>query len=371
MESADQDEQMLRRARVWDRVASLELDALLVTHLPNIFYISGLRATAAAALLFGEEMELLTDFRYLSDAFGLASRNRAHLRVVKVEPSYDETICNRLVQGGFSRVGVESNEMSLRRWRWLSKSLEGQVSFVPTEGLIEEFRMVKGPEEIETLRTAGHLLSRAVAPALELVRAGRSEREIAADIDRAVVEVGFEGRAFETIVASGPNSAFPHARPSTRRLQEGDLVVLDFGGVHNGYCVDLSRSVCVGRRTPSAVRLHQAVIDAQKAAIEIVRPGILASDVDEAARRLLELKGLGEAFGHSTGHGLGIEVHEGPRISRASLTRTKDSPDLLVFTVEPGVYIEGVGGVRIEDDLLVTSQGYEVLTEAPRELVVC
>ena len=373
---ASRDQLAARLARVRGRVSALGLESLLLTSLPNVFYLTGLRASAAAAIVTPDEIELITDFRYLTAAEALVASERAPaaLTVTPVEGSYDETIRDSLNRGHASRVGVEADHLTLRQWTWLTDSLGDEVTLVRTEGLVEAVRLVKDAAEIDALRTAGGLLARAVAPVLEFVRTGRTEREIAADIDRTVTAVGFEDRAFETIVASGPNSALPHARPGHRRLGGDDLVVLDFGGVYNGYCVDLSRTVCVGQRSQEAMRLHQAVLDAQTAAIAVVRPGIPASDVDAAARGALEREGLAEAFGHSTGHGLGVEVHEGPRIARARHADPARSAVLLesgmVFTVEPGVYIPDVGGVRIEDDVLVTPEGCEVLTEASRELVV-
>ena len=366
----------VRQEQVWSRVGPLGLDALLITHVPNVFYLTGLRSTAGAAILTSDGIELIVDFRYLAAAATLKASERApaNLKITPVEGSYDETIGDTLRRRGASRVGVEADHLTLRRWTWLTERLADEVAFVATEGLVEAVRLVKDAGEIDTIRTAGRLLGRAVAPVLELVRAGRTEREVAADIDRMVISVGFEDRAFETMVGSGPNSARPHARPERRRLGDGDLVLLDFGGVYNGYCVDLSRTVCVGQRRPEAVRLHQAVLDAQQAAIDIVHPGIPASDIDAAARRVLERHGLAEAFGHSTGHGLGVEVHEGPRIARARAEDPQGSAARLeagmVFTVEPGAYVPGVGGVRIEDDVLVTSDGCEILTEASRALIV-
>ena len=362
--------------KVRDRIADLGLDGLLVTHLPNIFFLTGLRASAAAALVASTGVTLITDFRYITVARALVASEVApsNLRVLQIDESYDETIRDTLARNGVHRVGVESDHLSLRRWKWLADSLGDAVTLVPTEGVVEGVRIVKDAGEVACLRTAGRLIAQAVAPVLDLVRAGRTEREIAADIDRTLLSVGFEDRAFETIVASGPHSALPHARPDHRRLTAGDLVVLDFGGVYDGYCVDLTRTVCVGERRESAQRLHVAVLEAHGAAVAAVRPGTPASDIDSAARAVLARHDLAAAFGHSTGHGLGIEVHEAPRIARAREADPGDPTvplqEGMVFTVEPGVYVPGVGGVRIEDDVLVTRSGCEVLTEVSRELAV-
>jgi Xaa-Pro aminopeptidase len=243
------------------------------------------------------------------------------------------------------------------------RSPDGCPVLVPTERLIESERVVKDDQEVATLREAGRRLGRATAEAISLARPGRSELEVAADLDAMLRKVGFERLAFETIVASGPNSALPHARPGARVLREGDGVVLDFGGVYDGYCVDLTRTVQLGDAGEDFRRLFAAVTAAQQAAVAVVRPGIKASVVDGAARTALGRYGLEEAFGHGTGHGLGLEVHEDPRIGRP----LAGQPDLvlqpgMVFTIEPGVYVEGVGGVRIEDDVLVTDEGCVVLT---------
>jgi Xaa-Pro aminopeptidase len=214
----------------------------------------------------------------------------------------------------------------------------------------------------------------AVVPGIfEEVRRGRSERDIALAIDWRMRRAGFERSAFETIVAAGPNGALPHARPGERRLSEGDLVVLDFGGVYDSYCVDLTRTVSVGVAGPRAREVYAAVRSAHDLAIEEVGPGRSRFAIDAAARDELTRQGLGEAFGHGTGHGLGIEVHEDPRIAR----RRPDEADAqqeavaagMVFTIEPGAYLPGWGGVRIEDDVVVTETGVEVLTKATTELV--
>jgi Xaa-Pro aminopeptidase len=193
---------------------------------------------------------------------------------------------------------------------------------------------------------------------------------VARAIDAALERAGFSAPAFPTIVAAGPNSAHPHARPTDRRLQHGELVLLDFGGVLDGYCGDLTRMAAVGRVAPDARALFDAVREAQAAAITAVRAGVLASDVDAAARRTLEARGYGTRFLHATGHGLGLDLHEAPRLGRADAERPEPLAAGMVCTIEPGAYIDGLGGVRLEDDVLVTAEGCEVLTDAPRDLLV-
>jgi Xaa-Pro aminopeptidase len=235
---------------------------------------------------------------------------------------------------------------------------------------VEAHRIVKDALEIEILRRAARLLSDVARDLQSLVAAGRTEREVARAIEGAIETAGFSAPAFPTIVASGPHSARPHARPTDRRLQPGDLVVLDFGGVLDGYCGDLTRTAAIGPVSARAQALYEAVREAHAAAIAAVRPGVLASDVDAAARASLASRGVGEAFLHGTGHGLGLDLHEAPRLGRPDADRAEHLAAGMVCTIEPGVYVEGTGGVRLEDDVLVTAEGCEVLTDAPRELLV-
>jgi Xaa-Pro aminopeptidase len=236
-------------------------------------------------------------------------------------------------------------------------------ALVPTERLVERTRVIKDDVEIAALREGGRRLGAIARRVADFVREGRTERAVAADIEAAMRAAGFSRPAFETIVASGPNSALPHARPTDREIRPGDPTVLDFGGVYDGYCVDLTRTVQLGATSTALARLYGAVAEAQQAAITAVRPGIAASAIDAAARNVLHNHGLAEAFGHGTGHGLGLEVHEEPRIARLSprLADPVVEPGM-VFTIEPGAYVPGVGGVRIEDDILVTETGCEILT---------
>jgi Xaa-Pro aminopeptidase len=203
-----------------------------------------------------------------------------------------------------------------------------------------------------------------------VLKAGRTELEVAGGINDRIRRAGFTKPAFDTIVASGPNGAYPHARPTDRTLQSGDLLVLDFGGVLDGYCVDLTRAAAVDRVDPEAAALYRAVRDAQDAAICAIRSGVKTADVDRAAREVLQTQGFGDCFLHGTGHGLGLEVHEAPTLSAGEPGSGESLEAGMVVTVEPGAYVAGLGGVRLEDDVLVTRAGCEVLTNAPRDLLV-
>jgi Xaa-Pro aminopeptidase len=356
---------------------NLNLNALVVTHLPNVRYLTGLSATAGAAVLYEDRCTLVVDFRYQTAATTLLEDLPDRpFDISVVEHTYDETLSALLaVLPQPSRIGIEGASMTVGRFNRLAQGLSARSGssgsderpvLVPTERVIERHRAVKDPEEIEVLREAARRLSRVARRVPEFVAEGRTELEIAADIDAALREEGFERPAFDTIVASGENSARPHARPSQRRLLRGDGVVLDFGGVYDGYSVDLTRTLPVGAVPPDLSRLWAAVREAHDAAIAAVRPGVRPSEIDRAARDVLARHGLADAFGHGTGHGLGLEVHEDPRISKLP-GALPDEPVVpgMVFTIEPGAYVPGVGGVRIEDDVLVVAGCCEVLTDVP------
>ena len=361
----------IRRLRESVQVANV--DAVVVSATSNLLYLANLRSSAGLLVVGMEQdrLQLLVDFRYQAAATALIEKQNAprFLEIVPVSASYEEALVGILRRMAVTRVGVEAEHMSVRQWQWLDRHSDAEL--IPLVAAVERLRMVKDVAELTTLRRAGRLLSEIVPEALSLAGRKRSELAIAQDIDRLVLRAGFERVAFETIVASGPNSALPHAHPTARELSEGDLVILDFGGVLDGYSVDISRTVLIGRVPTACSRLYSAVEEAQLAAIEKVCPGITAEEVDGAARTVLEGYGLGEAFGHSTGHGLGLDVHELPRVGRA---RAGVKPERLVrgmvFTIEPGAYVPGLGGVRIEDDVVVTRSGAELLTANERGLVV-
>ena len=366
-----------RHARLRAVFPSLAVDALIVGHPPNLRYLTNHTGTAGLAVVTAGEIVLLLDFRYQTANEVLQASPAAcpGARTWPVPGSYDTALAECLEALGVRAVGFESAHVTVARhaaWERACRARGLSLALVPTDRAVEQLRVIKDDEEIERLRAAAAGLTPVAEAGMGAVRAGAIEKEVAGVIEAALRSAGYERPAFDTIVASGPNAALPHHRAGERRLVEGDLVVLDFGGVLDGYCSDLTRTVTVGTPSSDALRVHAAVLAAQRAAIDAVRPGVLASLVDAAARQVLDAKGLGEAFGHGTGHGLGLDVHEDPRVGRA----TADNPSVLleagmVLTVEPGAYLAGWGGVRIEDDVLVTPTGCETLTSVPRELRSC
>lgn len=377
MRLAPRDTLAARHAKLRQAVLAADLDGLVVAHLPNIFYLTNFLATAGIAVVMRDRLHLLLDFRYsaAAKAFWDLPYGCPDAEIVPVERTYDETLVALIKTLQPKRLGIEGSHVPVNRATHLTRSVGMATELVATDSVVERLRLVKDAHEIDMLRRGAQLLSPVAVDIINDAKPGITEQELAAKIDWRIKSAGFERCSFETIVASGPNSALPHAHAGERVLREGDLVVLDFGGVYGGYCVDLTRTVAVGEPDAEMARVYQAVLEAQKAAIAAVKPGVRAGDIDAAARGTLARHGLAEAFGHSTGHGLGVEIHETPRIGprREAAGDSPAPPDEaiepgMVFTIEPGAYLPGWGGVRIEDDVLVTSDGVEVLTNVPTSL---
>jgi Xaa-Pro aminopeptidase/Xaa-Pro dipeptidase len=342
-----------------------------------VFYLTNVLGTAGIAVAARERLYLIVDFRYAAAATALwdTPYGCPDAEIVQVDRTYDETLIALMKRLQPKRFGIEGNNVPVNRATQLTTRVGAGMEIVATDGVVEKLRIIKDPHEIEMLRCGARLLSPVAIDVINDAADGITERELAAKIDWRIKSAGFERCSFETIVASGPNAALPHAHAGERVLHNGDLVVLDFGGVYGGYCVDLTRTIAIGEPDAEMARVYNAVLEAQRAAISAVKPGVRAGDIDAAARMTLARHGLGEAFGHSTGHGLGVEIHETPRIGprREADGDTPAAPDEgiepgMVFTIEPGAYLPGWGGVRIEDDVLVTSDGVEVLTNVPTSL---
>jgi Xaa-Pro aminopeptidase len=365
-----------RHARIRESLETLSLDALIVTPSTNIRYLSNHAGTAGILVITRDALHLLIDFRYREAVRALQASLSAcpHLRVWDVPASYEEALIGCLAEIGVTTVGFEAPHVTVARYEWWRETIAGRgldITLRSTERVVEQARMIKDAFEIGILRDAARRLEQVLPPVLAAIRPGITERSIASVIEASMRDAGYERVAFDTIVASGPHSAMPHYRAGTRTLEVGDLLVLDFGGVLDGYCCDLTRTVSIGPPSREARRVYDAVRDAHAAAVAAVRPGIDASVVDAAARDVLRDRGLAEAFGHGTGHGLGLDVHEEPRIGKPRA----DIPPValaagMVFTIEPGAYLPAMGGVRIEDDVLVTDSGCELLTTLPREELV-
>ena len=370
MQLAPAENHLARHARLRDSLRAASLDALVVTSLPNIAYLTGLFASTAVVLVSDDEVRLFVDGRYLPQAQAREAALGLKLTVVASGGNFEDSVVAAAEECRAGRLGVEASHMTVRQHRDLESrqvGSAGRQGLIETDGLVENLRNVKDSWEIGRLRDAAGRLSDAAKCIIPKALAGMRERDMAGLIEADLRRVGFEKPAFDTIVASGPNSAMPHYRSGDRQLQAGDLVVLDFGGMLDGYAVDLSRTVVRGRPSAEAQRLLDVVVASQQAGFEAVRIGRPATEVDQAARQVLERAGLGEAFSHGTGHGLGLEVHERPRVTRFRPGLPVEPLAAgMVFTLEPGAYLSGWGGVRIEDDVVVTTGGPEWLTDVPR-----
>ncbi len=364
-------------------MADLGITSLLVSARKNVEYLTGFAGSTGAVLVRADHVLLVTDGRYEEEAEELAASARGLVRPLIVEKTYEETLSAAILDDR-PDVGFEADVMPVSQHRWYTATLDAagwaSAGFVPTAAIVESCRIVKDAWETGLLREAAARLSAVAIGVLADVRPGVREQEVAQAVEAGLRRAGFYGPAFDTIVASGPRAALPHGRASDRTIQPGEAVVLDFGGIYGGYCVDLTRTVACGEPGDEVRHWHGCVLAAQRAAIDLAAPGIAPEAVDRAARDVIERGGLLDRFTHGTGHGLGLEVHEAPRVgprrtmARVPAAGTAPMPDRLqpgmVFTVEPGVYVPGRGGVRIEDDVLVTASGVEVLTSVPTTLVL-
>ena len=338
------------------------LDALLVTHLPNIRYLTGFTGSAALLLVRPDATTLITDFRYAVQA----PNEAGSAAVVEIDQkSVWDRLGRLLAAAAPGALGIEAQALTVRDAERVAGLTRGRL--VPMTDLVERLRAIKSPEEVAAIRAAADLAQAALAEVLPAVRPGLTEREIAAALEAALRRRGSEWHPFPTIVASGERSALPHARTSPRPVQAGEWLLLDFGAQVDGYCADLTRTVVVGARADERQRtIYELVRTAQRRALEHLRAGMTGREGDALARDVIAARGFGEAFGHSLGHGLGLEVHEGPR-----LAPTADAPLPLhaVVTVEPGIYLPGWGGVRLEDDAYLGPDGVVVLSDGRTELV--
>ena len=339
-----------------------ELDALLVTHLPNIRYLTGFTGTAALLLLTRDRAVLVSDFRYESQA----TQEVGNSASVEIDRHSVWDRLGRVVSASaIATLGVEATALTLRDAERLS--VMPRLRVVSTSGIVERLRVIKGPEEVAAIRAAAELAQEALAEVLPGIRVGDSELEIAARLEAALRRRGSEWHPFQTIVASGPRSALPHAHTSRRGVAAGEWLLLDFGAQVDGYCADLTRTVIVGARADARQRaVYDTVRAAQSRALAGVEAGMSGRDADALARDLIAARGFGDAFGHSLGHGLGLEVHEAPRLSA---TAADPLPAHAVVTIEPGIYLPGWGGVRLEDDLYLGPDGPVCLSDNRTDLI--
>lgn len=349
-----------RRQAVAAGLAKRKLDALLVSFSPNLRYLTGFTGSNGSLLLLPDRTILFTDPRYQ-----IQSRQEVTCQVKISKGPLVLDILAAISRLGIRRIGYEPARMTCDLFQSLQSRLPMKASLVPVAGWIEELRMIKSPAELALIRRSVETNSRAFEQTVARLRPSIKEQDLAAELEYRMRRLGAEKPAFETIVAGGARSALPHAQPTPARLVPGGLVVVDMGALQEGYCSDMTRMLFVGKPTPKVKRAYRAVLEAQLAALDAVRAGVSTAHVDGQARKVLRSYGLDKAFVHSTGHGLGLEIHEPPRLGKQDKGHLQSG---MAITIEPGVYLEGFGGIRIEDTVVVTPSGCEILTPTSKEL---
>ena len=351
-----------RRERAAAGLEAHKIDALLVTTPPNVRYLSGFTGDNGNLLLHADGATLFTDPR-----FDIQARHEASCRIKISKGPLAADVLNEIRRLDLRRVGYDPARTPCSYQEALKAKLPVRTTLEPVSGWVEEMRMVKSAAEIELIRRSVETNSRAFELGVARVKPGMKEQDLAAELEYRMRRLGAEKASFETIVASGARSALPHAQPTAAKLEPGQLVVVDMGAFENGYASDMTRMLFLGTPPAKVKRTYRAVLEAQLAALDAVRAGAKTASVDGAARRVLKRHGLDRFFVHSTGHGLGLEIHEPPRVGKRDKTRLETG---MTITIEPGVYLEHFGGIRIEDTVVVTGNGCRILTPTPKELRV-
>ncbi len=358
---AEQTEFEARRDRLAAKFSEHRIDAVLVTALPNVRYLSGFTGSNGVLLLTRERAVLFTDPRYAAQAPG---ESDCQIKVAKRHLLKEA--CASIKRLRLRAIGYERNRISLQSFEQMKEYGE-TLKLKPLDGVVEALRTVKSEGEIASIRASVQLNSAALAEALTQFKSSMTEVELAAEIDYRMRRLGAEGTAFETIVASGEHAAMPHARPSGQAIAANQLLLIDMGASVAGYASDMTRTFAVGKLDGRKRQMYKAVLQSQMAVIAAIKPGITCAKLDLEARSTLAEFGMDKLFVHSTGHGLGLEIHEQPRIGKKEKVKLEAG---MVITIEPGVYEEGFAGVRIEDTVLVTASGSEILTPTKKDLLV-
>jgi Xaa-Pro aminopeptidase len=347
---------------VTSNLAAAKLDGLLSTNPANWYYLTGFTGEAGAVIVSRKGTALITDGRFMVQG----REETSGVRVFRQKRTLCDSVGEYLKASASKRVGFDPAQVSVAQLQSLRKSAGPRCRWVPVPGMIETLRMRKDAGELAQMRKAAIVVGEVFEDVLPMLRPGVREFEVGAEIEFRMRKRGASGPSFETIVAFGERSALPHARPTAKRLRKNELVVLDLGVILGHYCSDMTRTVFVGK-APRRIRTwYRAVLEAQRAAVGAVKSGATCGDVDAAARKVLAGYKIEHLFVHSTGHGLGLVVHEDPRLARGQEKRLEPGN---VITIEPGVYEEGIGGIRIEDDVAVHADRTEVLTRIPRDLI--
>jgi Xaa-Pro aminopeptidase len=355
-----------RQAKLREHLATTRFDGLLVSHLPNIRYLCGFTGSAGLLLVQESGSVLVTDVRYDTQAHEEVKAAKVVIAKKALLEAAGDLLHQRPKRARRRTIGIEAEHFTVAEKKRLTKFRPAGVALKDAPPMVERARMVKDEAELKRIRTAVAMGAKIFQRGLEVLRPGMKEVEVAAEMELEARRGGAEEMSFPTIIASGARSALPHGRASEQPIRAGGFVVCDFGVILSGYCSDQTRTVWVGKVSDEARQAYEAVRLAQQAAIDATRPGIAVGEVDAAARKVLKKAGLGRYFTHSTGHGVGLEIHESPRVADGQREILQPG---MVITIEPGVYFPGKWGVRIEDMVVVTAGGCEILTPTSKDFL--
>ena len=351
-----------RLAKLREKMEKQGLEAILITSSYNRRYLSGFTGTAGYLLITEDHAQLITDFRYIDQA----ALQATGFEIVRHEANILDEVANQLKKFKLTKVGFEKQVVTYSLYEGLKKSA-ADVEWIGIAGWIEEIRMIKTADEISIIKQACQIADNTFEHILKYIKPGITEREVSLELEFHMRKQGADSSSFDIIVASGARSALPHGVASDKVIENGDFVTLDFGAYYKGYVSDITRTIAVGEPSDKLKEIYQIVLDAQMAGVKGIKSGLTAKEADALTRDVISNAGYGEYFGHSTGHGIGLEVHEGPGLSSRSDLVLQPG---MVVTVEPGIYISKLGGVRIEDDVVITDSGCEILTQSPKELII-
>lgn len=351
----------MKLTKLRQALAQQQLDGILITNDYNRRYMTNFTGTTGVAIVTEQDAVFITDFRYTEQAMAQVK----DFRIVQHTTTLIEEIAEQVKSMGIQTLGFEKDSVSYGMYELYNRVIDAQ--FVPVSNVIEKIRLIKTEQEINIIKVACEIADNAFTHILSFIEPGKTELEVSNELEFFMRKQGATSSSFDTIVASGVRSALPHGVATNKVIEKGDFVTLDFGALYNGYISDITRTIAVGKPSDQLVDMYNAVLEAQLLAVSSVGPNMTCVAADAVARQYLASKGYGEAFGHSLGHGIGLEVHEGPTLSSRSETRLEPN---MVVTIEPGVYIPGVGGVRIEDDVVITQTGNEKLTHSKKDLII-
>jgi Xaa-Pro aminopeptidase len=353
----------LRVQKLRQAMQDNNVEAMFIKSPINRRYLTGFTGSAGYVLITHHEAYLLTDFRYMTQA----PQQAEGYTVVEHGPKVMESIKELLSANKIDQLGFEQDDVSYSEYTSFSAQLQPEVTLVPVSGLVEQLRMFKDAEELQIMQRAADLADATFSHILNVVKPGMTERQVDLEMEFYMLSHGATASSFDTIVASGERSSLPHGVASERVIEGNEFITFDFGALLDGYCSDLTRTIALGSPNPQLKEIYDIVLEAQLHTLAHIKSGMTGREADALARDIITKYGYGEQFGHSTGHGLGMEVHESPRLSKLSDDILQPG---MVVTVEPGIYLPGIGGVRIEDDIVITETGIVILTKSSKDYMV-